>query len=181
MTTVEACLKGRPDRRGELESEARFVVDGHRRPAAAREADTGTCVLLTDDEGRILIVKPTYRAGWQFPGGTVDHGEDPETCARRELAEETGLDQPMHGILTVTWSPAGPRLGSPAINLVFDAGTVPASTPILLPEHELEAHRRAYPAEAEQLLLPSGALRLRAALRARETGTVQMLRSSDDC
>ncbi|MFF3728202.1 NUDIX domain-containing protein [Streptomyces erythrochromogenes] len=113
-----------------------------------------------------------------FPCGTVDHGEDPETCARREIAEETGLDQPMHGILTVTWSPAGPRLGSPAINLVFDAGTVPASTPILLPEHELEAHRRAYPAEAEQLLLPSGALRLRAALRARETGTVQMLRSS---
>ncbi|MFJ6784391.1 NUDIX domain-containing protein [Streptomyces yangpuensis] len=148
--------------------------------AAIARPYAGICVLLTDDEGRVLIVKPTYRAGWLFPGGTVDHGEDPEACARRELAEETGLDQPMHGILTVTWSPAGTRLGGPAINLVFDAGTVPANTPLLLPEHELEAHRWAYPAEAEQLLLPSGAFRLRAALRARETGTVQMLRMSDD-
>ncbi|WP_371594554.1 NUDIX domain-containing protein [Streptomyces virginiae] len=73
----------------------------------------GTCVLVTDDEGRVLIVKPTYRAGRQFPGGTVDHGEHPEACARRELAEETGLDLPMLGILTVTWSPSGTRLGPP--------------------------------------------------------------------
>ncbi|MGW6842088.1 NUDIX domain-containing protein [Streptomyces sp. NPDC054958] len=80
-----------------------------------------TCILLTDDKGRVLIVKPTYRAGWQFPGGIVDHGEDPETCARRELVEETGPDRPVHGILTVTWSPATTRLGGPAINLVFDA------------------------------------------------------------
>ncbi|MFB7808211.1 NUDIX domain-containing protein [Streptomyces virginiae] len=147
--------------------------------AAIARPYTGTCVLLTDDEGRVLIVKPTYRAGWQFPGGTVDHGEDPETCARRELAEETGLDQPMYGILAVTWTPAGARLGGPAINLVFDAGTVPAGTPVLLPEHELEAHRWAHPADAEQLLLPSGVERLRAALRARATGTVQMLRIDD--
>ncbi|MET9693494.1 NUDIX hydrolase [Streptomyces sp. NPDC006514] len=66
-------------------------------------------------------------AGWQFPGGTVDRGEDPETCARRELAEVTGLDRPMLGILTVTWSPSGIRLGTPAVNFAFDAGTV--STP----------------------------------------------------
>ncbi|MFD9100244.1 hypothetical protein ACFVZN_04125 [Streptomyces virginiae] len=65
-----------------------------------------------------------------------------------------------HGILTVTWSPAGTRLGGPAINFVFDAGIVPAP----------RFSRRAYPADAERLLLPSGVLRLRAALRARETG-----------
>ncbi|MFK0258476.1 NUDIX domain-containing protein [Streptomyces sp. NPDC090445] len=149
--------------------------------AAIARPYTGTCVLVTDDEGRVLIVKPTYRAGWQFPGGTVDHGEDPETCARRELAEETGLDRPMLGILTVSWSPTGARLGGPAVNFVFDAGTVPTSTPVRLPEGELEAHTWAHPAEAEQLLLPSGALRLHAALQARVTGTVRMLRSGDDC
>lgn len=116
-----------------------------------------------------------------MPDPATREQSHPETCARRELAEETGLDQPMHGILTVTWSPASTRLGGPSINLVFDAGIVPADTPIILPEHELEAHRWAYPAEAEHLLLRSGALRLRAALRARETGTVQMLHISDDC
>ncbi|MEU6214373.1 NUDIX hydrolase [Streptomyces sp. NPDC047023] len=148
--------------------------------AAIARPYTGTCVLLTDDEGRVLIVKPTYRDGWQFPGGTVDHGEDPESCARRELTEETGLVRSMLGILTVTWTPAGTRRDGPQVNFVFDAGTVPKGTPVLLPEQELEAYRWAPSEEAEQLLLPSGALRLRAALLARETGTVRMLRGGDD-
>lgn len=30
-------------------------------------------------------------SSWEVPAGTVDHGEEPLTCARRELAEETGL------------------------------------------------------------------------------------------
>jgi ADP-ribose pyrophosphatase len=30
-------------------------------------------------------------SSWEVPAGTVDEGEDAMTCARRELAEETGL------------------------------------------------------------------------------------------
>ena len=30
-------------------------------------------------------------SSWEVPAGTFDEGEDPMTCARRELAEETGL------------------------------------------------------------------------------------------
>jgi 8-oxo-dGTP diphosphatase len=48
----------------------------------------------------LLLVRSSYLAGWQLPGGGVRRGEMPEAAARRELAEELGLAAP-------TLSPAG--------------------------------------------------------------------------
>src|SRR6266704_2070598 len=39
----------------------------------------------------LLLVRSSYRVGWQLPGGGVRRGEAPEAAARRELAEEIGL------------------------------------------------------------------------------------------
>lgn len=51
---------------------------------------------LCVDDGRLLLsrVAPGYPAAglWTLPGGGVAFGEDPAVAARRELAEETGLD-----------------------------------------------------------------------------------------
>ncbi|MEV6682285.1 ParB/RepB/Spo0J family partition protein [Streptomyces erythrochromogenes] len=50
VATVEAYLKGRPHRQGELETGARFVVvDGHRRLAAAREAGFSSLKVTVND------------------------------------------------------------------------------------------------------------------------------------
>lgn len=46
-----------------------------------------------DDPQVLLIQQYRYAAGgmvWEIPAGVLEHGEDPATCARRELEEETG-------------------------------------------------------------------------------------------
>ena len=55
-------------------------------PCASDPRDTDPTILL--------IRQYRYAAGgvlWEIPAGTLDPGEDPETCARRELLEETGM------------------------------------------------------------------------------------------
>jgi 8-oxo-dGTP diphosphatase len=52
----------------------------------------------------LLLVRSSYLAGWQLPGGGIRRGEMPESAARRELAEEIGLAAP-------ALSPAGVACG----------------------------------------------------------------------
>jgi 8-oxo-dGTP diphosphatase len=48
----------------------------------------------------LLLLRSSYRSDWNFPGGSVRHGETPEVAARRELAEEISLvaDAPLQPI-----------------------------------------------------------------------------------
>jgi 8-oxo-dGTP diphosphatase len=39
----------------------------------------------------LLLVKASYRAKWNFPGGSVRSGETPGAAAQREMEEEIGL------------------------------------------------------------------------------------------
>ena len=48
-------------------------------------------VVLRDDHGHILLQRRSDFDFWGLPGGALEIDEDIETCARRELAEETGL------------------------------------------------------------------------------------------
>lgn len=54
-----------------------------------------SAIVALDDEQRVtLIHQYRFAAGgwlWEVPAGTLDGGEDPETCAHRELLEEAGL------------------------------------------------------------------------------------------
>lgn len=52
---------------------------------------TFATVVLRDAHGRLLLQRRTDFNAWGLPGGVLELGEDIQTCARRELLEETGL------------------------------------------------------------------------------------------
>ncbi len=47
--------------------------------------------VVVNDNDEILMVK-TYNAGWVFPGGQVEVGENVIDAVKREIMEETGIE-----------------------------------------------------------------------------------------
>ncbi len=84
---------------------------------------------------QVLLVRMAgsdrYAGGrWTLPGGGVEHGESPRDAVRREVAEETGLDATVGGLLEVHdrhfvgTAPNGRQEDFHGVYLVF-AGEVP--------------------------------------------------------
>ena len=55
----------------------------------------GSVSILPVEDGHLYLIKqyryPLDGYIWEIPAGTLEEGESPEECARRELEEETGL------------------------------------------------------------------------------------------
>ncbi|MGW1895620.1 NUDIX hydrolase [Streptomyces sp. NPDC002004] len=152
---------------------AAAVSDIVQTPEPTRET-VASGVLLFDEHDRVLLVDPTYKAGWEFPGGVVESGEAPARGGMREVAEELGLElTDVPGLLVVDWEPPAPP-GYGGLRLLFDGGRVAGTEAqrLLLPCAELRGWRFVTETEAEQLLPPTRFERLRWALRARERGVV---------
>ncbi len=47
--------------------------------------------IVIDEIGRVLLSREE-NGKWEMLGGGLDHGEDPITCLKREIKEETGLE-----------------------------------------------------------------------------------------
>ncbi|HWO88973.1 MAG TPA: NUDIX hydrolase [Gemmatimonadales bacterium] len=68
-------------------------------------------VLSEGDDPVILLIRQyRYAAGgpiWEVPAGTLEPGEAPEACARRELSEETGALAQRFDFLTTIYTTPG--------------------------------------------------------------------------
>lgn len=72
----------------------------------------GAAVVALDADGRVCLLRQyRYASGgwlWELPAGKIDPGEPPETTARRELAEEAGLQ-------AADWTGLGRLHSSPGV------------------------------------------------------------------
>jgi 8-oxo-dGTP pyrophosphatase MutT (NUDIX family) len=68
------------------------------------------------------MVRPTYKDGWDIPGGYVEPDESPAHAAERELAEELGLHRKPGRLLVIDWAPH-PAEGDKLL-FIFDGGTL---------------------------------------------------------
>lgn len=135
--------------------------------------------LFRDAEGRVLMVKPTYRDGWLLPGGAMDPGEYPWEAARREVKEELDIDLGVAPrLLAVDWIRPLPD-GRPAmVAFTFDGGLLTreqAESRISLPPDELSDWRFVDTPDWGDYAVPTIARRLPACIDALVAGTTAYL------
>jgi ADP-ribose pyrophosphatase YjhB (NUDIX family) len=62
-------------------------------------------VAVSDDDGRLLLIRRTDNDNWALPGGAMDCGETMADAAIRETREETGIDCEITGLVGVYTNP----------------------------------------------------------------------------
>ena len=91
------------------------------------------CILIWDDDGRLLLMQETETRRWQTIGGMVDPDESPWDAARREALEEAGVEVRLDRLRAAVGGP-GYRVYYPNgdvcsyVSTVFDA-TIIGGTP----------------------------------------------------
>lgn len=128
---------------------------------------TAAGVLFFDEDDRVLLVKPTYKPGWEIPGGYLHAGETPSEGAAREVKEELGITPPIGRLLVADWAPH-PTEGDKLL-FVFDGGVLPTDELDCITVDQVEIGEYAFHTtdQLDALLIPRLARRVHAAFVAR--------------
>ncbi len=126
----------------------------------------GAGCLFFDEQGRVLLVRPTYKPVWEIPGGITELNESPLQCCRREVQEELGLAHRIGDLLVVDYSrPADARTES--LMFIFSGGMLPPGeiASIRLRTEELSEYRFFEPGALPPEMTPTLRARVLAAWR----------------
>ena len=107
--------------------------------------------------GELLLVRRSMapeRGKWAIPGGFLDHGEDPQAAALREVREETALDVVIDALVDVFYNPPTGGHGGASLFLIY-AGSYRAGTPTA--GDDADAVGFFGPADVPELAFPSTA------------------------
>ncbi len=81
----------------------------------------GSGALFFNSEGKVLIVKPTYKDYWEIPGGVTENDESPwDTCVR-EVKEELNLGISMAKLLSIDYISNSDGKGE-RLMFIYDGG-----------------------------------------------------------
>lgn len=119
--------------------------------------------LFTDNTGRIMVVRPTYKSYWDIPGGYVEPGETPYEACVREVTEELGIHPGTGRLLVADWAPS--HHDGDKILFIVDGGTLSHEqhAAIALQANELSEYRYAHLHDRDSLTMPRLVRRLSAA------------------
>jgi 8-oxo-dGTP pyrophosphatase MutT (NUDIX family) len=62
-------------------------------------------VVVTNDDGEVLLIRRADNDNWAVPGGAVDLGESVAEAATRETREESGIDCQITGLVGIYSDP----------------------------------------------------------------------------
>ena len=124
----------------------------------------GAGVLVMDENGRILLVQPSYKPNWEIPGGVVEKGESPRACCQREVQEELGIQLKIGQLLIIDYSSATDAK-TESLMFIFDGHQISPSTikKIKLHPEELISYRFFHPNQLPDAMTSSLKKRLLAA------------------
>jgi len=116
---------------------------------------------VVEHEGRVLLVRQSYRDGWAAPGGLLQRGEEPDAAARREAKEEVDIDVEILGeplvvidvkarridvVFRCRVEPPVPEAFAPDSVEILDAQWFPRDALPAMQKETAEAFRRVYAA-----------------------------------
>lgn len=137
-------------------------------------------VILLNESGEILIVKPTYKDHWSVPGGVIDENESPRGAALREVKEEINLDLKGIRLLCLDYmSPqdSGYSTHDENIQFIFYGGIIDSEDlkKIQLPKEELSEYKFVSKEEVLKLVGDRLSNRLRPCFAALQSGDMVYL------